>query len=161
MWTGVETRTIPGPTITLRCPACGRDNARASSYKYGERILLFHLIPVSRYREIDYVKCAECAEQFISDIDVFDLTQYTYNELPHFLKRRIPLVPAFLALTGILLFFFPIVGLLINGVSLLLNARRPHHWARTLSRIGFVLAALVHLLLFILLLVDAIVGLER
>ena len=156
---GAECRKTPGPTLTFRCPACGCDQASASSYQYGERAVLLHAIPVSPYTETNYVKCSQCSELFVSEVSVFDLPQYAPHELPRLLRRRVPLVPATLAVCGILLFPFPVIGLLVNGIALLLNWRRPRHWTRTMSWVGTLMAAFINILFLILLLIDLTVGL--
>ena len=147
MLIGVQSRTTPGPTLRLRCPVFGSEEGLASSYQYGERVMLLHTIPVSPYTEVNYVKCGHCSESFVSDVNVFELPLYPADVLPGLLRRPVPLVAVTLVVCGILLLLFPIIGLLLNGVALLVTWRR-RHWTRTVSMVGTALAAVVNVFFF-------------
>ena len=137
---GVQARTIPGPALRFHCSACGCGDASARTFQYGERATLLHVVPLSPYTETNYVKCENCGESFVSDVSVFDLPNYTPDQIAGVLHRRISLVVLTLTICGILLFVFPIVGLAVNVIALILNWRRRGHWTRKVSWIGTVLS---------------------
>jgi hypothetical protein len=98
------------------------------------------LVPLSPYTETNYVKCENCGESFVSDVNVFDLPNYTPDQIADILRRRISLVVLTLTICGILLFVFPVLGLALNVIALILNWRRKGHWTRAVSWVGTILS---------------------
>lgn len=141
MLNGVQGRTINGPTIVINCPACGAERVDADTFEYGERLTLLHVVPLTPFSRNFYVKCGKCSEQFSSPIAPAELEYLLPNELQAVLRRHVGLVPAFLAIVGLLLSPLPIIGLVMAIISLAVNGFRQKHWTRFVSRlsVGFAL----------------------
>jgi hypothetical protein len=137
---GIETRKINGPSLTINCCACGLSDAVAISFQYGERATVLHVVPASPFTETNYVQCGNCGELFVSRISVFDLPNRSSEELSTLLIRRVGLVPLTLTVCGIVLFFVPVIGLIVSLLALMLTWRRRGHWSLKVSIVGALLS---------------------
>jgi hypothetical protein len=155
MLEGVQSRSVAGPNLRMRCSVCDM-LTNATSFQYGERLTLFHLVPLSPWTETNYVQCETCRQQFVSSIRVGDLPGYDPDTLGSLLIRRVGLVPCALALLALLLSPLPLIGLLLGGIALAVNWRRPRHWTRTISSVALVLACLTSIALLLLFAIAAI-----
>lgn len=138
----VDSCTWAGPAIEIHCAACDVANAPAETYEYGERLTLLHIVPITPYRRIKFVKCNCCGELFISPIPLDDLPFLHNGELYRVLRRHVPLVPKFLALTAIILCWIPMLGLIMAALALAMNGWRKKHWTRIVSRAAMVIAVI-------------------
>ena len=157
MLEGVQSKSVAGPNLRMRCSVCDMLTS-ATSFQYGERLTLFHLIPLSPWTETNYVQCVTCRQQFVSSIRVCDLPTYDPDTLGSLLIRRVGLVPCALALLALLLSPFPMVGLLLGAIALAVNWRRPRHWTRTISRVAFAVACLTTIGMLMLLAIASILN---
>jgi hypothetical protein len=57
---------------------------------------------------------------------------------------------------ALLLSPFPLIGLLLGGIALAVNWRRPRHWTRTISIVALVVACLATVGLLVLLAIASI-----
>lgn len=140
---GNEARTIPGPPVTIHCPGCGRDEAPASTYQYGERANLLGLIPASPFTETNYVQCGQCGELFVSRVSIFELPRYGPDDLRALLRRRPSPIMIALVMSGVILIVIPGFGLVWNVIALVLSWRRGLHWTGIVSLIATFLSGLV------------------
>jgi len=126
----------------MDCKACGGKGILATTYQYGERATILHLIPASPFTETNYVKCGNCGELFVSRLSVFELAK-TSAELDSLLGWRVPLISLTLTIGGLILCPVPGIGLVVNVLALLLSSSRPKHWTCTASTIGAVVAVVL------------------
>jgi hypothetical protein len=137
---GADTCTWAGPSIVIHCAACDELAAQAETYEYGERVTLLHVVPITPYIRTNYVRCTHCGEQFISPIPLSELPYLQPDELHQLLRRRVSLIPQFLAVVGIILCWVPIIGLIMALLALFTNWSRKKHWTRIVSRVAVVIA---------------------
>jgi hypothetical protein len=146
---GIESRTIPGPAIQFRCPACDAEDASATTFQYGERLILLHLIGISSFSEHNYVQCGQCRGKFVSSVSVFELPNYERDEIAGLLRWHVSPILVTLMLAGILFIPIPGAGLVLNGLLLACNWRRHRPWIRAITLAATILSGIV-LLLFLL-----------
>jgi len=149
---GVESRTIPGPSVPFACKVCDA-LGHATTYQYGERATILPYVPVSPWTETNYVRCENCGELFVVRMSVFELPAYSPEQVQALVSRRVGLIPIALAMFGFLLFWAPGIGIVLNGIALLLNWRRRRHWTRIISLVGFALSVLALICIGVMLLI--------
>lgn len=156
MLEGVQSRTTEGPALVLRCSVCDKQTS-ATSFQYGERLTLFHLIPLSPWTETNYVRCDSCRQLFVAPgVSILELPSYDPETLGSLLIRRVGLVPTALAVLGLLFSPAPIIGFVLAGIALAVNWQRPRHWTRVISVVAFIMASIVSLGTGILVLLAAL-----
>jgi hypothetical protein len=143
MLSGVDSRTLAGPSIVIHCAACNVPDAPATTYQYGERLAILHVIPLTPYSQTNYVKCERCGEAFVSPIALTELPYLEPGELHRLLRRRVGLVEMFLAVAAIILSWIPFVGLVMSLIALAVNGWRKNHWTRPVSRVAAVISVVV------------------
>jgi hypothetical protein len=146
-----KTKTIPGPDVRFNCPRCRLDSS-ARSYERKETMGVF-FIPLITQRE-RYVECCSCGTTRLTRLPLEELDRYTADELGPHLQQRVSFIVKFLVVVSLLLFFVPIVGL-VMGLIALIATYRTGGWLKRLSLIGLVLSALVTSLFAVLMVLAA------
>jgi hypothetical protein len=114
-----ETKRTPGPSVAINCPRCGASAAPASSYDQEERFSLLHLLPIVVLKNT-FVECQKCLKPLRARGNSAELARLTAAELEQRLVQR-PTWPIVVpALAALLLFWAPILGLALPGLTLLL-----------------------------------------
>ena len=144
-----KTQKIPGPSVQINCPACHADNVQAESLKQVDQLGLFYIIPLFRLTNT-FVTCTACRREMMSAVSIDEIENISPLDLSSHLSVRVSFVSKAVAVLSILLFFMPIVGLILGVLSILLNLRTVG-WPKTLSYVSTVLAAIVTFGLMILL----------
>lgn len=144
-----KTQQIPGPTVDINCPHCAASSVASASHEQVDRLGLFYIIPLFGLRNT-FIRCGACGKQLTSKLRIDEIANYSADDLSHFLAGRVLLVNVFLAVASVLLFWAPIVGLILGVIAVLLN-RRAAPWLRTLSWVGMSLSAVITVAVVILL----------
>ncbi len=153
---GADTCTWTGPSIVIHCAACDATDVPAETFEYGERVALLHVVPITPYVRTNYVKCTRCGEQFVSPIALSELPYLHPDELDKLLRRRVGLIPQFLAFAAIILSWVPMIGLLMSLIALAANWSRKKHWTRNVSRAAVGIALITSGVLGLMLLLAAL-----
>jgi len=133
-------KRTPGPNIHLNCGACGVRDTVARIFESEERILVFWIpMPVQRER---HVVCRECGADRISDLPLDELVELEPEEVESHLRPRVSFIVQSLAVLSVLLFCFPLVGLVL-GIVGMVGSRRSRGWAYYVSAVGIVLTVVL------------------
>ncbi len=125
---------IPGPTVTIDCPACKAKSVNGESVRQVDQLELFYLLPFMKLRNT-FVTCHECNKQLICTAPFDELGELSVDDLSQHLVHHVSIINKFLALASVLLCWVPFVGLLLGCISLAVNWRITG-WTKKLSYIG-------------------------
>lgn len=140
---GVDSRSVAGPQVVMHCAACDVPDAPATTYQFGERLAILHVIPLTPYTQTNYVRCDRCGETFVSPIALSELPYLEPGELHRLLRRRVGLVELFMAVAAIILCWIPFLGLIMGLIALAMNGWRKNHWTQPVSRAAAVISVIV------------------
>lgn len=102
---------------------------------------MFDAIPLLKMRTT-FVECGGCKAKLASKLAVGDLKKYQGAGVSQFLSDEVSLVFKFLAIVSLLLFFTPILGLVLAGITVW-GTFRFRTWPRTLGIVSLVLSSIV------------------
>jgi hypothetical protein len=134
-----------GPLVLIQCPICGLDSQVLT---YNQMRPFYILGATIRFRT-SWALCGRCGELFTCKRNVHELAGKPKEELGRLMKPYGNPVGRVLALTALMGFGMPAVGLLFCLLAVVL-CRRSRGW-RTASRVAFASAVVFHLLLLIVL----------
>ena len=137
----VERQETPGPSVSINCPRCGEQGVVGQSFELLETLRLFDAIPLLKMRNT-FVQCGGCKAKLASKLAVADLERYQGTGVSQFLSDGVSLVFKFLAIVSLLLFFTPILGLVLAGITVF-GTFRSRTWPRTLGIISLVLSSIL------------------
>jgi transcription elongation factor Elf1 len=130
---------LAGPDAEINCPACGEMNVPAHTRQQTERFYLYGLVLVQRVTAT-IVTCGACGLELKSKVGIDQIDQYTARDLDLYLARNVSFVVKFIALASLLLFWAPIVGLVLAVIGLVSSS---DGWTRTVSWVSLFLSGLL------------------
>jgi hypothetical protein len=143
----VKRKETPGPSICINCPRCGEQGIAGQSFEWLETLRLLGLIPLLKARST-FVQCSGCKTMLTSMLDIGELAKYQSTGVSQFLSDEVSFVYKFLAIVSLFLFYMPIVGLVLAGITVL-GTFRSHTWPRTVGIISLVLSSILTVFLVI------------
>ncbi len=150
----ITTRTerVPGPTIAIDCPSCRAMGVDADSYEQTERLGFFYIIPFIRIRNT-IIQCTACRKSQLLKIGIADIGRYSASELAQYFVGPVSFVAKFLAIASVILFWAPLLGIVVGFIALVMNWRN-EGWPRVVSWLGVGLSVLVTVLLLSMFIVE-------
>jgi hypothetical protein len=149
-----QSQQTPGPELEIACPKCNAPKTSATSYEQRDRLSLFYLVPLFAITNT-FVECASCNAKLTSRLSVHELDQHSGSDISQFLSFEMSFVVKFLALTSMLLFFAPIIGLVLAIFTVVLSSKSGG-WPRALGLVALVLSGIVTIASVALLALEAI-----
>ncbi len=142
-----QSSETPGPEIEINCPHCRRESVAADTFERHERLGLF-FVPLYNVRNT-FVQCSACSRRLLVRVPASELASYEPQQLDRILVKRASFLVKFFALAGLLLFWAPMIGLVLAVVGLLGSARSGG-WPKKVSIAATILAALVTVVFFVI-----------
>jgi hypothetical protein len=125
-----------GPRVRFHCPNCKKE-VTARTYRDQQQF--------ATSQPFSTIECLPCGVSRTTKLPLEELDQYSADELnAHFCVRE-SFVAKFLAIAGVVMFFFPFVGLALAGFGLLMNWKTGG-WPKRVSFIGVALSGVVSLI---------------
>lgn len=137
----------PGPSLSINCPRCGEQAVTGRSYERLETLLLFGVVPVAKFKNT-FVQCRGCKAKLTSRLNIGELTKYQGAGISQFLSDDVSFVFKFLAIVSLLLFFAPIVGLVLAAITFV-GTFKSRTWPRTLALVSLILSSIVNAVIVI------------
>jgi hypothetical protein len=149
-----HTRTWREPTepLVINCPACQAQHVTAETYIYFEQLRILLVIPLPPNRSY-WLTCPSCRSPLLSRFPAYELRGLPPEAITHFIRHRVSPIRKFLAILGIMFFFWPLLGLMVTGPAVLANFRT-QGWTKRLSWIAFILSLVAHLFMLFILVMD-------
>jgi hypothetical protein len=138
----------PGPVVTFQCARC-KNLVTGSSRKRDERVYALGFIPTVS-KTTTYVTCGGCKADFLSKLNLSELEQHKGVDISRYLYLTNSLVTLVLVVASAMLFWTPIVGLILAGIAVAITWKYSGGWMKMLSRIALGLAVLVSIALVLL-----------
>lgn len=133
-------KMIPAPEVSanlrINCPRCGAKETRAVCYTVRE------VLGLIVWHKTHWVKCLACGTELYSRLPPKDLAGLPPDVLEGVVVFRRSFVARTVTLLAVLLFWTPLVGLMVSALAVILNWRSGG-WPKRLSLIALVISALL------------------
>jgi len=145
----VRSEFISGEKVRIHCPVCETEDTLAQTFTEREQLSMLYFLPLCSMSN-NFVRCLSCRSKLFTRLPLEELTEYHPEDLEPHLSHQASFVFKFLAAISLLLFFMPIVGLILAIIALTGTWNRAG-WPRTVSRISTVLSVLLSILFAVIL----------
>ena len=139
----------PGPAVKFHCLNCGNVSASGVAVQRVEQLMFLYLIPLFKWTTTS-VRCLQCNAKVGCKLNIQELVQFHDADVTPYLTRG-SLIVNFLAITSLVVFWAPFMGLILAVVALIVTRRTPG-WQRRASAVGLILSTLATLAVVALLL---------
>ncbi|HVS71029.1 MAG TPA: hypothetical protein VHQ47_07230 [Phycisphaerae bacterium] len=135
-----RTETRSGPVIPFICPKCGQ-GVEGESTESIERTRLWGFIPILKFKNA-FVACPSCGVRFTLALPIDRLAELQPAARGALVVSGAPKRAKILAIAACLVFWVPIVGVLVAGMAAFF-ARGSKGWAKWTAMICLLLAIAV------------------
>ncbi len=129
-----EVERQPGPDLVIDCPVCHSRQVPAATYEERTREKLYGLLQVNDVQR-SCVVCSNCGIALRSRLPVAELEGKAPDELADLIFVEASFLQKALAVIALVVALFPIVGLAVAAIALLVNRKMPS-WPRTVSYVA-------------------------
>ncbi len=135
-----KTESRTGPVIPFACPKCKKE-VSGESQEAIERTSLFWILPILKFRNT-WIACPACNTDFVLALPIDRLAELPAEARGALIVSGPPKRAKILAIAACLLFWVPLVGLLIAGAAVFV-ARGTKGWPKAIAWVSLLLASAI------------------
>lgn len=141
-----RTETV-GDLVTIDCPRCSSEAARAQVIGIHERSWLLYVVPWFSV-DLSRVECHDCGKSMRIMLPMHRVPQLERAGLSRRLAEEISLPARVLSVLAMVFAVLPVVGLGISVIAVALTHRTPGRW-RVFAAIGLAVSILLPVTIFL------------
>ena len=149
----------PAGTTRIHCPACHTRDVEGQIVEHLERVVEALVVQVGSHTTW-WVVCSKCKARLYSKVPGPELEKSTADQLVGVVVTRVSFVKQFWAVASVLLAITPGLGICVGLIAYFVNRKSPG-WPRKVSKFGLILSVVLHVLFFVVIVLQAVLTQKR